>query len=269
MYFDKADGQGSDGIEINYAGYRLLQSECFRKSQGKLICTTCHDPHTAQVRTTSCTQCHASAHWNANVAVGACHTCHMPKRVPVDAVKTVITDHKIVRKPQFKDPVDEDHRPYTGPVVPYFSTADELSRQAATNESVGDVSLYRRLVKRDPANVPLLTNLGKALLRSQALDQAVAVFEKALRIDPMHTDARNHLGVAYGLLGRHQDSLDQLRRAVKENPDSALGWTNLGVTLEVVGDTKGAREAYTEAIRLQPDSSEARTHRARLDTLKE
>lgn len=85
----------------------------------------------------------------------------------------------------------------------------------------------------------------------------------------MYTDARNHLGVAYGLLGRHQDSVNQLRRAAKENPDSALAWTNLGVTLEVVGDIKGANEAYTEAIRLQPDSSEARTRRARLDTLKE
>jgi Flp pilus assembly protein TadD len=194
----------------------------------------------------------------------------MAKRVPVDAIKTVITDHKIVRKPQFKDPTDEDHKPYAGPVIPYFSKPDELSQQAAASLSAGagDVSLYRRLVARDPANVPLLANLGKALLRAQAPDQAVAVFEKALRIDPMYTDARSHLGVAYGLLGRQQDSLNQLRRAVRENPDYALAWTNLGVTLEVVGDTKGAREAYTEAIRLQPDSSEARTRRTRLDNLK-
>jgi Flp pilus assembly protein TadD len=116
---------------------------------------------------------------------------------------------------------------------------------------------------------PVAEYRNAALLGSQAPDQAVAVLEKALRIDPMYTDARNHLGVAYGLLGRHQDSVNQLRRAAKESPDSALAWTNLGVTLEVVGDIKGASEAYTEAIRLQPDSSEARTRRARLDTLKE
>ena len=126
-------------------------------------------------------------------------------------------------------------------------------------------SLYRKLVAREPENVPLLATLGKILLRSQAPDQAVVVLEKALRIDPLYTDARNHLAVAYGMLGRLQDALSQLRRAVADNPDHSLSWTNLGVTLEALDDRKAARDAYSEAIRLQPDSSEARHRRAQLD----
>ena len=125
-------------------------------------------------------------------------------------------------------------------------------------------SLFRRLAAREPENVPLLATLGKALLRAQAPGEAIDVFEKALRIDPLYTDARNHLGVALAMRGRLEDALEQLRRAVADNPDHALSWTNLGVTLEAVGDTEGAIEAYTEAIRLQPDSSEARRRRARL-----
>ena len=254
MYFDRADSEATDRIEINHAGYRLLQSACFRKSEGKLVCTSCHDPHTARVRATACTQCHASPHTNE-----ACYTCHMPKRVPIDAIQTIITDHKIVRRPAFTNPIDEDHKPYTGTVIPYYSEADKLSHAAANGG--GEVSLHRRLVAREPNNVPLLANLGKALLRSQAADQAVGVLEKAVRLDPAYTDARNHLAVAYALLGRLDDALDQLRRAVADNPDHALSWTNLGVTLEAVGDSKGARDAYSEAIRLQPDSSEARRRR--------
>jgi tetratricopeptide (TPR) repeat protein len=267
MFFDRADSEASDRIEINHAGYRLLQSACFRQSEGKLICTSCHDPHTAQVRTTGCTQCHASTHAGEGIsAADGCHTCHMPKRVPADAILTVITDHKIVRKPRFTDPIAEDHTPYSGRVIPYFSEADKLSHAAAgAQRGGGDVSLYRRLVAREPENVPLLTTLGKILLRSQAPDQAVDVFEKALRLDPLHTDARNHLGVAYGVLGRLHDAAGQLRRAVADNPDHALSWTNLGVTLEALADSKAAREAYSEAIRLQPDSSEARRRRAQLD----
>ena len=34
MLFDRTDA--ADRIEINHAGYRLLQSACFRKSEGKL-----------------------------------------------------------------------------------------------------------------------------------------------------------------------------------------------------------------------------------------
>ena len=268
MYFDRADGAASDRVEINHAGYRLLQSACFRKSEGKLLCTSCHDPHTARVRKTACTQCHVSAHaGESTTATGTCETCHMPKRVPVDAVHTIITDHKIVRKPRFTDPVEEDNKPYSGPVIPFFSQADKLSHAAAASQSTGggNVSLYRGLVVREPANVPLLATLGKVLLRSHAPDEAVGVLEKALRIDPSYTDARNHLAVAYALLGRFQDALEQLRRAVADNPDHSLSWTNLGVTLEAVGDTKGAHDAYSEAIRLQPDSSEARLRRAHLD----
>ena len=267
MYFDRADGEQSDRLEINHAGYRLLQSACFRKSEGKLLCTSCHDPHTARVRATACTQCHSSAHSGESTATaGTCQTCHMPKRVPIDAIQTVMTDHKIVRKPRFTDPVAEEHKPYTGPVVPYFSEPDKLSHAAAAsqNSGGGDLSLFRRLAAREPENVPLLATFGKALLRAQAPGEATDVFEKALRIDPLYTDARNHLGVALAMRGRLEDALEQLRRAVADNPDHALSWTNLGVTLEAVGDTEGAIEAYTEAIRLQPDSSEARRRRARL-----
>ncbi len=242
MYFDRADGEQSDRLEINHAGYRLLQSACFRKSEGKLLCTSCHDPHTARVRATACTQCHSLAHSGESTATSAaCHTCHMPKRVPIDAIQTMITDHKIVRKPRFTDPVDEDHKLYEGPVIPYFSKPDPLSHAAAAsqNSGGGDVSLYRRLVAREPDNVPLLAILGKSLLRAQAPDEAIGVFEKALRIDPLSTDVRNHLGVALAMRGRLQDALDQIRRAVAENPDHALSWTNLGVTLEAVGDKEG------------------------------
>ena len=70
--------------------------------------------------------------------------------------------------------------------------------------------------------MPLLAILGKSLLRAQAPGEAIGVFEKALRIDPLSTDVRNHLGVALAMRGRLQDALDQLRRAIAENPDHAF-----------------------------------------------
>src|SRR5437667_11489316 len=34
-------------FKIVSQGYRMEQSVCFRKSQGEMTCTTCHDPHRA------------------------------------------------------------------------------------------------------------------------------------------------------------------------------------------------------------------------------
>ena len=55
VHFDHAPGTGHDDkFEIVSAAYRLRQSLCFIKGEGKLTCTTCHNPHKAVSPATSC-----------------------------------------------------------------------------------------------------------------------------------------------------------------------------------------------------------------------
>jgi tetratricopeptide (TPR) repeat protein len=267
LYFDRTDSATSDRFEVNHAGYRMLQSACYRSSEGRLICTSCHDPHTAKVRADACQQCHARAHEGRETEqTGNCAACHMPRRAPADAIHTTMTDHKIVRRPAFTNPREEDPTPYTGPVVPFYTQADELSLRVANirDSSPAAIATYRKFLSREPDDPAIGTALAKALLRNRSPVEAIRVLENVIRIDPRRTEARTHLGVAYGMAGRHRESRDTLQRAVAENPDDALAWTNLGITLEVLGDSRGAIESYSEAVRLQPDSSEARARRSRL-----
>ena len=68
LNFDHAPGTGRDDkFEIVNAAYRLRRSACFLKSSGKMLCTTCHNPHdiprgedAARHYTAVCRQCHAS-----------------------------------------------------------------------------------------------------------------------------------------------------------------------------------------------------------------
>jgi tetratricopeptide (TPR) repeat protein len=90
--------EGEDRFELNSAGYRLLQSRCYRASAGKLTCATCHPPHSfsktmAEYRMV-CRGCHATMH---NSAPLDCPRCHMPKRQAQDAPQTMVTDHRIRR----------------------------------------------------------------------------------------------------------------------------------------------------------------------------
>ena len=90
--------KGDDQFELNSAGYRLLESRCYRGAAGKLTCTTCHPAHSfsktpAEYRMV-CRGCHPAMH---NGAALDCTRCHMPKRQAQDATQMMVTDHRIRR----------------------------------------------------------------------------------------------------------------------------------------------------------------------------
>src|SRR5262249_37171105 len=114
-------------------------SACFRQGNGKLTCTTCHNPHdiprgaeAARHYKGVCRQCHTSA-FDRLVASGehtrsaGCIDCHMPKRRTEDVVHVAMTDPYIQRRKPAGDLLAEmterhetDADSYRGEVVPYY-----------------------------------------------------------------------------------------------------------------------------------------------------
>jgi tetratricopeptide (TPR) repeat protein len=263
LYFDRSDPTGQDRFEINHAGYRLLQSACFRKSRGSLTCITCHDPHSARVKANACQSCHESAHV---LQTADCASCHMAKRSPADAIHTTMTDHLIQTRPRLIQPAREDHTAYTGPITDFYTQSDPLTRAVMNIREPGPeaISVYQQYLARYPQHVPSLAALGKMLVHIGRSERAIPLLDRVLQINPRHTEALNSLAVAHAVGGRKERTLPLLRRAVAENPDHAPSWINLGNALEAAENRDGAIQAYTEAIRLQPDSSEARQRLQRL-----
>ena len=65
----------------------LAASRCFRESQGRLSCLTCHSPHAPLERKlaaydSACMKCHAAPRHKKPVAGEACAGCHMPAVKP-------------------------------------------------------------------------------------------------------------------------------------------------------------------------------------------
>ena len=70
-----------------FPGAALMRSACYTQSEGRLTCSTCHNPHeraSTEPRSydASCGKCHTPAAKNLCKAgkTELCVTCHMPKQ---------------------------------------------------------------------------------------------------------------------------------------------------------------------------------------------
>jgi Tfp pilus assembly protein PilF len=108
IFIPQHEGEADFGIASH--AERLLESACFKGSQGKMTCTTCHDPHksisaTAEdTFTRQCQSCHQSGKGQVmcgedaamiSAAGGNCITCHMRKAGVSDIPHVTFTDHRI------------------------------------------------------------------------------------------------------------------------------------------------------------------------------
>ena len=74
------DTNWNDPWNARHQPLAFSQSACFRESQGRLTCLTCHDPHgTRPVRQDACQDCHkAPRHTRPVAKAQTCTGCHMP-----------------------------------------------------------------------------------------------------------------------------------------------------------------------------------------------
>ena len=101
-------------------------------------------------------------------------------------------------------------------------------------------------------------DLAMALLSAGRLDEAIAGFSEALRLDPRSAQAYCGLGLAYQQLERWLEAAESFKIAEELAPDTAVGPFNLGLALAELGRPEEARRALLRAAALAPDDGEIR-----------
>jgi len=247
-------------------------SACLLKSNGKLKCTTCHDPHDlkrgeegATHYTAVCRACHG-ADFNALVAAkkhtasNDCVGCHMPKRRTDDVVHVVMTDHYIQRRQPARDLLaefPERVEKYRGEVVAYGPT-DELYLAAAqviesSNLSSGIGRLSAAIDKLRPDRAEPYLQLADALRVDGQCARALPVYEEARRKDPGSVAVMQRTALCLDSSG----AADILRRALELAPEDAAIRTQLGLAYVGQRRTPEGIAALQKATEIDPELPEA------------
>lgn len=114
-----------------------------------------------------------------------------------------------------------------------------------------------RALALDPASADALTAFAALqVICENDIEAAGAAFRKALELNPMHMHARCWYGLFYlqAGLGRHDEGLDEARKAQAMDPLSAYAATIFAVTLIVAGHTADAIGEARRAVELDPQS---------------
>ncbi|HUR82325.1 MAG TPA: tetratricopeptide repeat protein [Thermoanaerobaculia bacterium] len=277
----------AERFEINHHPYRLEQSRCFRESEGRLSCLTCHDPHRKDNDyRKACLSCHQAPHRISE----DCVSCHMPKRRPQDVVHTVMTDHFIRRNPAPADFLAP--RAEREPLITRVDTDDELYSTIALVRTTGSASAMRRLEQligeRKPVELDPYLDLASAQLKQRQWSSLAKTAQFILDRDPKQELAREWLalarvavdrdrlsasralaqltrpeavfnaGVFLAEAGRASEAIPFYERALALRPNLTAAWVRLGDAHRECGDTLRAIDAWREALNIDPTHVRAR-----------
>lgn len=146
----------------------------------------------------------------------------------------------------------------------HYNMGMELSRLENHEEAL---KAYSRAVELDPSHGDALTQKGTSLYRLGRLEEAVLAYENAADAVP-GPSVHNNLGVVLTSLGRSQDAVVALNKAVQEAPDELDFRSNLGTAQIAAGDLDGALMSLRQVLKKDSNCLEARKNLGLLYYLK-
>ncbi|MFL6592248.1 MAG: tetratricopeptide repeat protein, partial [Luteimonas sp.] len=107
----------------------------------------------------------------------------------------------------------------------------------------------QEILRTVPGQPRALLLLGAAHNARGAVEQAIAVLAPLAEQQPRWAAAQLELGIALGRIGRGNEALAALRRAVALDPTLPRAWLALADHLSATGDDAGAKQAYANHVR--------------------
>lgn len=137
--------------------------------------------------------------------------------------------------------------------------ADNLVRlHAAADVMAGHyeaIAVYWRAIELDPKLAAPHSGLGSIYRALGRYEEAIAEYQKAIDLDPQSAYLYHGLGNVYYTLGRYKEAMAEYQRAIEHDPNVAGAHNNLADIYMELGRLEEARREFEEAVRLNPDAA--------------
>ena len=117
---------------------------------------------------------------------------------------------------------------------------------------------YDRALKVRPDYAEALLQSRFTLHELKRFEEALASYDRALTVRPDYAEALSNRGNTLHELKRFEEALASYDRALKVRPDFAEAHNNLGLALMQLGHLSEARAALERAVELAPDKAKYR-----------
>ena len=98
--------------------------------------------------------------------------------------------------------------------------------------------------------------LAAALKQNGKIDESLVASQKSVQLDPHDAEAYYNLGIVMQELGRLDEAVAIYKKAITLKPD-CKAYNNLGIVMQELGRLDESEDSYKKAITLKPDFIQA------------
>jgi VWFA-related protein len=135
--------------------------------------------------------------------------------------------------------------------------ANQAGKKEEAAQAFGEAAqLYRRELEHTPNDTVLWKQAGTVYFLASQMDQAVAAYEEAIRLQPEDAESHYMLGIIRATTDVEY-AIRDFREAIRLNPENVKYHFDLGRALAQIKDYEASIEAFREAARLDPEDGES------------
>jgi tetratricopeptide (TPR) repeat protein len=124
-------------------------------------------------------------------------------------------------------------------------------QQSSIDQAIAD---YSAAVRLDPNNANTFFKRGDAYLKKGDFDRAISDYGEVIRLDPKNANAFFGRGVAYAKKGDLDRAISDYSEVIRLDPKNTIAFANRGADYLKKGDFDRAIADSSEAIRLNPNT---------------